>query len=256
MTVSSSFLVCSQNIPQLSLNIWFMAMFGFHEVALVSAIFSTISLVAMIMAIGTRRDIHLNRQCVLVQFNVLGLSAKDRKLQTKIRGIVHDIASLLSIHPNLIHIEQPRGFRIKMYLYINYVQYKDVNYKQLMEDAVNGGKLAEIFRNQWKLQKVPAIAHLKYEEIQSKFQSMNMVDIFVPKRADPRQIQPQSQVNADVAPRIVFQEDVEGVLMAGMAPTAGAVIESVGDPQGVFWGRSSTMDSEEGMDTKTAAVNE
>ena len=233
-----------------------MATFGMHDVALVSAIFSAISLLAMILAIGTRRDIYLNRQCVLVQFNVLGLSAKDRKLQTKIRGIVHDIASLLSIHPNLIHIEQPRGFRIKMYLYINYVQYKDVNYKQLMEDAVNGGKLAEIFRNQWKLQKVPAIAHLKYEEIQSKFQSMNMVEIFVPKRAASRHIQIQSPVIPEVAPEIVYEEDVEGVQMAGMPPTAGAVIESVGEPQGVYWGRSNSIDSEEGMDTKTAADNE
>ena len=173
----------SQNIPQLSLNIWFMVVYGFHDVAMASAIFAVISLMVTIMAICTQRDIHLYRQCVSVQFTVKGVPAKDRKLQLKTRGIAKEISSLLGLDDILVDIEQPRGFIFKMHLYINGVQYKDVDYKSLMENAVSGGTLGEIIRNQWKLQKVPAIADFKYEEIQSEFQLMNVVEIFVPKKS-------------------------------------------------------------------------
>ena len=242
-------MVCSQNIPQLSMNIWFMTVFGFHEVAVASAVFSLISMMVTVLAIYTERDMQLNRQCVLVQFTVLGLTVNDRKLQTQTRGIAMSLANLLRLHHKLVHIEQPRGFRFKVSLYINNVQYKDVDYEALMEDARNNGSLAEIIRNQWKLKKVPAIADLKYEEKRSEFQLMNMVEILMPKRSIADSVQPESR--ASFEPDIVAEEEAEGVQLLGMPKVVETPSGPFGGPHGMERLRATTSDCEQGGDNKT-----
>lgn len=226
-----------------------MIVFGFHEVAFASAVYSTISLIVTLLAIYTQRQIYLNRQCVLVKFTVMGLTAKDQRLQTKTKGIMMDIANILGLHHELVYIEQPRGFRFKVNLYINYVQYKGVDYESLMEEAVSNGTMGEILRNHWKLPKVPAIADLKYEELQSEFQLMNMVEIFVPRRSLVNHIQLENNMSSE--PEIVYEDEAEGVRLPGMPKVVETPFGPFDVEQGTNRARTITFGAEEGMDTKT-----
>lgn len=74
-------------------------------------------------------------------------------------------------------IEQPRGFKFRVRVYINNVQHKDEDYKALIEKAVENGTVAEIIRRNWSLGTTPTIVDFKYQEIRSNVQEQNTVHI-------------------------------------------------------------------------------
>ena len=214
-----------------------------YEVALASAVFSLISILVTVLAIRTERKVFMNRQRVVVQFTVLGLNAKHRKFQTRTRGIARDIADLLQLRRDLVEIEQPRGFGFRVNLYVNDVQYKDMDYESVLEDAVNGGRLAEIIRNNWKLAKVPAIKDFKCTEMQSEAQIENTVHIVAsmsaPPGSPPSGPQPQ--------PQIVYDDMAEGLELASMPQVRETPFDGQQEAGRM---RAFTNDAEEGADTK------
>ena len=151
--------------------------------AIASVSFSLISVIVTILAIKTQRGVFANRQSILIQFTVIGLSAKDRHLQTRTMEISRDIADLLKLHHKLVEIEQPRGFAIRVNVYMNNVQYSDVDYESVLRDAVSDGTLSEIIGNNWKLNRVPGIKDFTYTEKQSDAQKENTVLILASRRA-------------------------------------------------------------------------
>lgn len=238
--------LCSQNIPQLALSLWFLIDISFSEVAFASAVFSLISIFGTILANCTQRDILVNRQRVLVQFTVRGLTLDQEYLQTQTRGIVKSIANLLGLHRDLIYIEQPRGFRFKIELYINYVQYKDVDYKALMNNAFTDGTLEEIFRSQWNLQTALELKDLKYEEIQSENQTKNTVHILARNNDEVQAIQPRRQdsLTDDMA------LDMELAAMPEVGPTPSGLTTTFSEgAHEAVRKQTSTYAEREGADT-------
>ena len=206
--------------------IWYILRFEVNEIVIASAVFSSISLLVTFLAIYTERQAFLNRQRVLVQFTLIGLSTKDIKLQTRTHGITLSIANLLGVHKELIYIEKPCGFRFKVNLHVNYVQYKDVDYKALFEEALSNGTLAEIVRDQWDLVKQPMIKDFKYEEIQSEYQLMNMVEIVMPRKRISNRAGIEAHNRISSEQRSMLEGAAEGVL----PPQVSAVIETPFEP--------------------------
>ena len=155
----------------------FLAKYGANPVTIASATFSVISVVVTLLAVKTQFNLFAKRQRVLVQFTVHGLTLKDRKLQLQTRMIAKEFANLLGLHHDLVYIEQPRGFRFKVNLYVNYSQYHDENYEDLMEAALRDGTLIGIFMRNWNLNVEPEIKDFKYNVMQSDLQKKNTVHI-------------------------------------------------------------------------------
>lgn len=154
--------------------------FGFdddYEVAIASAAFSLVSILVTILAVKTQRNVFRNRESVLVEFTVHGLTAHYRHLQTRTKAIAKGIADLLKLHDQLVEIEQPRGFGFRVNLYINDVLKRGNDYKAVLENAICRGTLAVIIRNHWELDKEPMIKDFKYTEIQSDVQQRNTAQL-------------------------------------------------------------------------------
>lgn len=190
----------------------------------VAAIFSAISLFVTFLAIYTQREVFMNQNCAVVHFAVHGLTVKDRKLQLRTKGIALNLAIILGIDKDLIYIEQPRGFRFKVNLYVNYEQQKNVDHKAVLEDALMKGTLGEIIRDQWELQKLPVIKDLIYDEVPLENDLMNTMMLSMSRLSMRSRVQAQKSMTE---PEIFFKDPKEG--------TSSPRMTSAGDsPLGAF----------------------
>ena len=213
-----------------------------HEAAVMSTVFSSVSILITILGIYTQSNLMRNQQSVLIQFKVDGMSGQQRKLQLKTKGIKREIASILEIDDNVIEIEKPKGFIFRVFVFINNAYYKETDYKRLMERAVNDGKLAVMIGKYWNSQNVPTISDLKYSELQSDAQrdstvnivmvnakskemATDMVDNGLPA-VNPKTVNARSAVEMEAEPEIVYSDDVEGVESIELPPFVPPVIQN------------------------------
>ncbi len=75
--------------------------------------------------------------------------------------------------PNNIH----NGLTFNIYLFINDIYYKDLDYKSIINEAVNNGNLVEMIKSKWEIVTTPLINKLKFEDIKSRKQVKNTVII-------------------------------------------------------------------------------
>ncbi len=230
---------------------WFLATFGPQTVAVASALFSTISILVTILAAFTQNNIAQTQQSVSVNFVVEGLSDKERKFETQTDGIRKDIADILRLDSSLVDIEKPRGFKFRVHLYINNVQYKDEDYKELMEKAVKNGTVAAIIRKNWKLNMTPKIVSLKYEERHSSIQERNSVKIVA---LSPKSPSVAAGKEKDSGIEIVYKEDVvEGD--SGLEKMPEVIITPMGGPETLEETSDTSCGIDEGLEiTKPAEM--
>merc|ERR1711879_502950 len=100
-------------------------------------------------------------------------------LQLRTNGIKEDISGLLGIQSNLVEIEKPLGFQFRVFLYINHIYHKELDYKSKIEASIADESFAAMFRDNWNLKELPIVHDFKYHEMQSKAQRRNMVNAMV-----------------------------------------------------------------------------
>ena len=100
---------------------------------------------------------------MVIQFTAKGTGLKKR-MTRKVRGITDGIAFILGVDRSTIEIDKAQnlgagGFRFSIEVDVNVDDNVDV--EQLMQKAIDGGALAEMYRDCWTLQKVPVFIDLE-----------------------------------------------------------------------------------------------
>lgn len=174
-----------QTIPQLVLQIWYLLQTADLSddnapIAIAAAVFSGLQIIATISAAHTQCILSKYQQSVMFEFKVLGLGKKHRKLQTQTKDIAKDIAHMLGVHGDVVHIEKPEAFHLKIHLYPNDPDLNGPIYKDLLRNAVRDGTMGEIIMKNWKLSEMPVIRDL---ELAPHF-LLNREDDLVPKKGE------------------------------------------------------------------------
>eukprot|EP01084_Bolivina_argentea_P315593 546801_1 len=166
-------IVMCENIPQLTIQIWYLVTFGVELLPIFSIIFAFISIIITLLSLITQKTIIDNQQFVKISFNITGDDITP-KMSTKTNDIKTKISRLLEIRENLIEIPQPqivwKGLKIELFLFINNAYYKGLDYKSRINLAVNNGTLLEIFENSWKFDKLALISDVSFEDVISEIQ--------------------------------------------------------------------------------------
>eukprot|EP01083_Nonionella_stella_P102330 291004_1 len=173
-------IVCLENIPQVVIQIWYLITVGMDWTALLSIISSITSIIVTALTICTQRTLIRNQQFAKISFNVCCKEMKP-SVSTKINGVKTRIGLLLGINHKLIEIPRAKlggvahGLKLNIYLFINDIDSKDLDYKTIIREALRNGQLMEIIREEWELtlQMQASISNLQFEDIKSRIQEKN-----------------------------------------------------------------------------------
>ena len=140
----------------------YISMFQADVVAVISALFSLISIIVTALSVITQLMILRKQSFMMIQFNVSGIGMKKR-MTRKIKGIAAGIALILGVPQDATEIERSQdvsagGFRFVIEVDVNVDD--NIDYEELMQKAIDRGALAELCRKHWKLHKVPIITGL------------------------------------------------------------------------------------------------
>ena len=137
-------------------------MFKADAVAIVSALFSMISIMVTALTVITQIMIMKKQSFTVIQFAVNGMGLK-KTMTRKVKGIAAGIAVILGVPQDAVEIERSQdlsagGFGFVINVDVNVDD--NIDYQQLMQKAIDRGALAELFRKNWKLQNIPVITSL------------------------------------------------------------------------------------------------
>ena len=106
---------------------------------------------------------------MVIEFNVYGIGVK-RIMTRRVKGIAKGISSILGVPEDAVEIERSQdlsaggiGFVIEVDVNVD----DHIDYKQLMQKAIDRGALAEMFKKYWKLEGVPVINGLECKVMSS-----------------------------------------------------------------------------------------
>merc|ERR1711879_567667 len=95
--------------------------------------------------------------------NVMHQNLK-RGIERRIREIEKEIASILMVHENSIHIERGQylsagsvGFHLRIHLDVNKGDRMDMDYQNTIQKVIDNGKLGTLFRKCWQIPSDPTI---------------------------------------------------------------------------------------------------
>eukprot|EP01083_Nonionella_stella_P049259 131332_1 len=170
-------IVLCENIPQVGIQIWYLTTVGLDLTALLSIIFSLISIVTATLTICTQKTLIRNQEFEKISFHISGEEIVP-SVSTKIKGIKSKIALLLGIsRVKLIEIPRAKlvsggtgGLKFEIYLFINNIESNDLDYAKVMKEALENGKLMHIFQEEWDLTATVNISNLEFEYIESRIQ--------------------------------------------------------------------------------------
>ena len=160
----------------------YISMFHLDAVAIGAALFSAISIIVTALTVITQMMIRRKQSFMMIQFKVNGIGLK-KTMTRKVRGIAAGIASILGVHRSAIEIGRAQdlgvgGFQFVIEMDVN-ADHK-VDYQGMMQKAINRGAFAEMFKECWKLQKVPVFSGL-HCQMMSTTSELQMVDKVQPK---------------------------------------------------------------------------
>lgn len=152
-----------QNLPQVALQIWYMTDQEPNEVAIISTVFSVLSIIVTVQTVMTQRMIMKKQSFMVIEFDVKCQSIK-RGMERNVRKIKRDIASVFGVHQRAVDIEQglylsAGGFHLRLYVDVN--ENEGTDYGLKMQKAIDSGSLPQSFQKHWKLGAVPIITDLK-----------------------------------------------------------------------------------------------
>eukprot|EP01083_Nonionella_stella_P166877 559323_1 len=166
-------IVLCENIPQVGIQIWYLTTVGLDLTALLSIIFSLISIVTATLTICTQKILIRNQEFEKISFHISGEEIVP-SVSNKIKGIKSKIGLLLGISRKLIEIPRAKlvsgGLKFEIYLFINNIESNDLDYVRVMNEALKNGKLMNIFQEEWDLTGTVNISNLEFEYIESRIQ--------------------------------------------------------------------------------------
>ena len=133
-----------------------------NELAVISAVFSVLSIMVTIQTVITQRLIMSKQSFMVIEFDVKGQCIK-RGMERKINGIKSEISSVLSVPGGAIDIEQGQylsagGFHMKMYVDSN--ENESNQYDKKLQEAIDNGMMALYFQKHWNLAAIPIITNM------------------------------------------------------------------------------------------------
>ena len=165
-----------QNVPQLILQTIYISLFHLDAVAIVSALFSSISILVTALSVITQMMIMRKQSFMMIRFNVNGIGVK-RMMTRRVKGIAKGISSILGVPEDAVEIERSQDLSaggIGFVIEVDVNVYDNIDYQQLMQKAIDRGALAEMFRKYWKLEGVPVITGLECKMVQPVHQRVEM----------------------------------------------------------------------------------
>ena len=161
-------------------------------IAIISALFSLISIVVTVFAVVTQKLIIKQQQFVIIQFDVFAPNLK-RDMRRKINNIGAEIAAVLKVDRNAIDIEKAQylgagtagahstgnGFHFKMHVDVKRRdenashpagiergdQNEEINHRAALQRVIDNGAMPMMFKKYWKLQQIPVIQGLDVERV-------------------------------------------------------------------------------------------
>ena len=197
LTFLRLFMLSPQNVPQVIIQMWYMSTNGVDDIALVSALFSLLSIVVTVFAVVTQKLIMKEQQFVIIQFDVLAPNLKS-DMRRNINHIRNEIAAVLMVDKHAIDIEKAQylgagtagspsagnGFHFRMHVDVNSRDEnatpssthsarnedgsEEINHRDALQKVIDNGSLPMIFKKYWKLQQIPVIQGLDVERVRDR----------------------------------------------------------------------------------------
>ena len=160
----------------MALQIWYLNEVnqGENIIAISSAIFSAISIIIAVLSMTMTKLLINAQEHTLVEMHVTSdeIALKARSYSKKSKKIKKGIAGIFGLEPDLIEylspVMVPNGLQLRMNLYVEKEQSQGLKYKDLIEEANQSGRLAEIVEKAWKLTNTPNVSKVECKLIQSK----------------------------------------------------------------------------------------
>eukprot|EP01084_Bolivina_argentea_P076852 139328_1 len=167
-------IVLIENIPQAAINSWFLISVGdiqHNYIAIISLVFSLISIIVTILSFMQQRKIFESQVCVEINMDVMGGFDVD-ECQTRVNDLESYFAKnvFVEVHEQLIEIMKPNniqnGLQITLELYFdsNYVDDDKLqHFVEKLDKMKQNNKLAETIQKCWNLQDLPTVDNIKVE---------------------------------------------------------------------------------------------
>eukprot|EP01084_Bolivina_argentea_P301772 520705_1 len=204
-----------ENAPQLVIQSLFLVQIGqFDDITVLSMIFSTISIIVTIASMITEKQILNSCGYAMVEFEVTGTSViqKTDQCKNQVRIIRGQISSILGLNQQVIEIMRPiivpNGLKLTIYIHLNHIESRSIDYKMLLNQCQQNGQLAGIIQNSWKLQSIPIISKIKFNVEESKDRQNSTVSIRV--QSEIQQHNNLNNMNLVLAPAPVVEMTTVG----------------------------------------------
>ena len=135
-------------------------------IPILSIVFAIISITLTILTKYTQKKIIRNSETFYIHFDIKGKDITP-KLSRRTKEIKSEIALLLEVPESVMDILKPRvirqGLRFEICLFINDTNNKDIDFKTIINNAVENGELESIMLSGWNLKALIQIENVKCE---------------------------------------------------------------------------------------------
>ena len=179
LIIISRYMIYSQNLPQLTIQAWFLISYSsdINAVVYASIIFSGLSLLITALSIVSQRDILQSQDYLSIEFDVTGGMKKIKHHRNRIKPIKAGIASTLGLSNKLLEITRPmpikNGLRLKINIYVNNINTDNMNIQEDFNLASENGQIIKLIMSGWKLNSNPHLSNIKYMKHESRERQTN-----------------------------------------------------------------------------------
>ena len=148
-------------------------------------VFSSISIIVIIVSMITEKQILNSQGYAMVEFDVTGptIAANTHQFRNKTKQIRNEISNKLGLHERLIEIIKPKkipdGLRFTINIHLNRISARDKDYQKLLNEAQKNGSLGGIFQNSWNLTDKPNVSNIEFKVNESKSWIKGVVPILM-----------------------------------------------------------------------------
>ena len=165
-------------MPQVVIQTLYISMYQVDAVAIISTLFSSISIIVTVLTMFTQKSIMKKQSFMVIEFEVNGVGLK-RGMERRANRIERWIAMILDAPLSSVDMEQGHflssgGFQLHIEVDVN--KDESADYKKLIQEVIDNGSMADIFKKYWKVPKVPYFTNLRCD-IVSKNVEMGMFDM-------------------------------------------------------------------------------
>eukprot|EP01084_Bolivina_argentea_P213362 362385_1 len=153
--------VLCENVPQITIQLWYLSRNDIDMISLLSIIFSFASIIITILTLCTQKKIIQHQQITRINFDVRSNDIY-HALCRKTNAIKNDIASRLGISAHLIEILQPKPRNIITFSFEINLYGSNIDLKSIQK-SVRKRMLSDIIQEKWELNKYVRVLNLVIE---------------------------------------------------------------------------------------------